>query len=820
MYDAYLARYSEIESSKSVIDTNERIITAASVPTEPVSPRSKVFVIVGGGMGVALGLLLAFVVDIATAGIKMGAEAEQAFGFPVVGNVPLYRFGNRMLQSRARTLAQAIVNEPLSPLSEAIRTIRVSLLLSNQLESPKVIVVTSSVAGEGKSTLSLLLAASSAAAGHRTILVDCDIRGRSISRDFGEQQSGLTDVLAGNADLDSVIVRHPETGCFVLPAGSIIRSPGDLLASPRMAATIERLRDGYDYIVIDTPPLLSVVDGLALAGIADKIIVAIDGRTTRPVSVAEAFRLLRPEARRIAGIVFSKAEPEQLRRYGTQAYAGDYPEGSTLRRRYAWAIGSVLLLAVAGAVAYRPVSVFAHRNSASPLDAMGATVADAVPLATNIAVTARVGRDHSILEVAERNTAIADQAPSPPIESASETTSPTAHPEANSQGDQAISVQADKPAAVATVEGVTGADAVPSQPSQIEPAPDPTVGAADQESLQPKNNASATTSTVALLEADSQGDQAVAVQADKPAAVAPVEGVTVADAAPSQPSQIGPAPDLALGAAGQESLQPKNNASATTSPVALLEANSQGDHPTEAQSDQSVAAAVLSGAVGANAAPPQLSPPRSTPIPASAAAVSAPDAHMPQAVSPNGSLSSPAVQTEAQVDALSTDPYVSSAQSDDGVASLSGVAATNVSDLHPPASSRPASATFSVQTPVSVSSTAATPRGDTIPAPQVPRPPPSVASELPVLLARADAMLALGDIASARLFYERAVSLGSARAAMAVGKTYDSAFLTSIHATGVIPDPAAAEFWYRKGAAQGYPAAANPADAAGAPGDH
>jgi succinoglycan biosynthesis transport protein ExoP len=332
VYDAYLARYSEIESSKSVIDTNERIISSASVPTEPVSPRHKLFYLIGGGMGVAFGLLLALVIDITTGGIKMGAEAEQAFGFPVVGNVPMYRFGKKLQRSRARTLALSIVNEPLSPLSEAIRTIRVCLRLSNQMENPKVIVVTSSVAGEGKSTLSLLLAASSAAAGHRTILVDCDIRGRSISRDLGVQQLGLTDVLAGNANLLSVIVRHPETDCFVLPAGSVVHSPGDLLASSRMSATIARLRDGYDYIVIDTPPLLSVVDGLAIAGIADKIIVAIDGRKTRPASVAEAFRLLRPEARRIAGIVFNKAEPEQLRRYGIQAYAGDYPYFDAHRR--------------------------------------------------------------------------------------------------------------------------------------------------------------------------------------------------------------------------------------------------------------------------------------------------------------------------------------------------------------------------------------------------------------------------------------------------------------------------------------------------------
>ncbi len=325
VYDSYLARYSEIESSKSVIDANERIISAASVPTEPISPRRKLFYLVGGGMGVALGLLLAVVIEMASSGIKMGAEAEQTFGFPVVGNVPMYRFGKKLRQSRAQTLALSILNEPLSPLSEAIRTIRVCLRLTNQMENPKVVMVTSSVPGEGKSTLSLLLATSSAAAGHRTILIDCDIRGRSISRDFGVQQLGLTDVLTGKIDLASSIGRIPETDCFVLPAGSAIRSPGDLLASPRMAAIIARLREEYDYIVIDTPPLLSVVDGRALAGIADKIIVAIDGRTTRPSSVAEAFRLLRPQARRVAGIVFNKAEPEQLRRYGMHDYASDYP---------------------------------------------------------------------------------------------------------------------------------------------------------------------------------------------------------------------------------------------------------------------------------------------------------------------------------------------------------------------------------------------------------------------------------------------------------------------------------------------------------------
>lgn len=316
VYDAYVARFNEIESSKSMVDTNERIISKASVPLRPISPRGNLILLGGGGLGVVLGLMIALAVDFSKAGMKMGADAEQAFGYPVVGNVPLYRQGKWNRQADSRALAQSVSSAPLSPFSEAVRTLRLGLRLSNTENNPKVILVTSSLAGEGKSTIATLLAASSAAAGQRTILVDCDVRGRGISRDFATDQPGLTDLLSGRADLATVTVHSSDIGCSVIPAGTVMRSPGDLLASGRTAEIMARLRADYDYVVVDTPPLLSVIDALALATIADKIIVAIDGRNTRQVSVNEALRLLRPESGRIAGIVFNKVAPEQLRRYG------------------------------------------------------------------------------------------------------------------------------------------------------------------------------------------------------------------------------------------------------------------------------------------------------------------------------------------------------------------------------------------------------------------------------------------------------------------------------------------------------------------------
>jgi TPR repeat protein len=191
---------------------------------------------------------------------------------------------------------------------------------------------------------------------------------------------------------------------------------------------------------------------------------------------------------------------------------------------------------------------------------------------------------------------------------------------------------------------------------------------------------------------------------------------------------------------------------------------------------------------------------------------------MPQEPSPPAILPTAASPVQQRVIAASQPAGGAAAHPNNDVALPSSPTAT-AGDLQPSARSPQLKQAAAVPAPAAVSSAAVAPRGNTAATPAIAQPSPAVARELSVLLARGDAMLALGDVVTARLFYQRAATLGSARAAMAAGKTYDSAFLASIDATGIIPDRAAADFWYRKGAALGYRATGGLADMAGAPGD-
>ena len=236
-------------------------------------------------------------------------EIERSFGLPVVGNIPL------VWRRKARRPLDSMVNEPLSHLSEAVRAMRISLELLS--DNPKVILITSALPAEGKSTAAMLLAASSASSGKRTILLDCDLRMRSTSEALrNKHQPGLSEVLRDTAKLTDVIIQDLRTKIYVLPAGSMAANAADLLMSPAMLDLIAVLRDEFDCIVIDAPPLLPVVDALALATVADKILVIVEWCQTSRASLHEAFKVLGPEVNRVAGFVLNKVDFDRLPGYG------------------------------------------------------------------------------------------------------------------------------------------------------------------------------------------------------------------------------------------------------------------------------------------------------------------------------------------------------------------------------------------------------------------------------------------------------------------------------------------------------------------------
>jgi polysaccharide biosynthesis transport protein len=323
VYESYLSQYNDIAVRRELQNAGARIISPATLPRSPSSNRMR-FLALGGMAGLAGGLLLAFLLEYFQPGVKTSTEIEQSFGLPVVGIIPLVWCRKTRGVFYSRPLDR-MVNEPLSQLSEAVRAMRISLELSSA--NPKVILITSAVPAEGKSTAAMLLAASSACSGKRTILLDCDLRLRSSSEALrNKHQPGLSELLCGTVKLTDVITQDPVTKIYVLPAGSMAPNAADLLMSRGMLDLIAVLRGQFDYIVMDAPPLLPVVDALALATVADKILVIVEWCQTSRASIYEAFRVLGPEVNRVAGIVLNKVDFNLLK-----GYDGSYHYRSTAK---------------------------------------------------------------------------------------------------------------------------------------------------------------------------------------------------------------------------------------------------------------------------------------------------------------------------------------------------------------------------------------------------------------------------------------------------------------------------------------------------------
>jgi succinoglycan biosynthesis transport protein ExoP len=314
LFDSYLTQYNEASQRLTLQEVTARIITPATLPAAPSSPRRTLLYALGGMLGVGGGFGLALLLEFLQSGVRTEAQVEQTFGYPVVGAIPVVQ--RRELRGmRCDGFARAVIDEPLSQLSESVHAMRIGLEISNAQGAPKVIMVTSPLPSEGKSTAATMLGASSAMSGRKTVLVDCDLRHQSISESLEKKNPGLSELLRGTIDLTTAIDKHPVADIDVISAGSIVRNPADLLMSHAMREIVAQLRERYDYVVMDASPLLPVVDALALATMVDKILIIVEWSRTPRASISEAFKILRPEQERIAGIVLNKVDLKQMRGY-------------------------------------------------------------------------------------------------------------------------------------------------------------------------------------------------------------------------------------------------------------------------------------------------------------------------------------------------------------------------------------------------------------------------------------------------------------------------------------------------------------------------
>jgi exopolysaccharide transport family protein len=334
LYEGLMEKMKEAGVSAGLKSNNFRIVDVARVPTYPIEPNIPRNLAFAFMLGLTSGVGLAFMLEGLDNTVRTTEQAQMISGLPPLGMIPM---GSRMARDGANSKRLVIATSkeavelvtqvrPQSQMAESYRALRTSLLLSNLGAPPKVIMITSALPQEGKTTTSINCAVVLAQKGIRVLLIDADLRRPSIHKTLGMgPRSGLSNVLTGSASLQQTITRSPVLpNLWILPAGTPPPNPAELLASTNMRDVLEELRGQYDHIVVDTPPSLSVTDAVVLSPRADAIVLVIrSGQTTKQALRRSRDVLLQVNAK-VSGVLLNAVDLSSPDYYYYYEYKSKY----------------------------------------------------------------------------------------------------------------------------------------------------------------------------------------------------------------------------------------------------------------------------------------------------------------------------------------------------------------------------------------------------------------------------------------------------------------------------------------------------------------
>lgn len=327
LYEFFLARLKETSAQQGVHKADSRMLSHAVIPTFAASPNRPVIVTLSALIGLTFAAAYLLLREARIDTVRTAQALQDVSGYPVLGQLA-------NLPARGHQKALSYMSQkPMSAAAEAMRNLRTSVLFSGGTETPQIVMTSSALPGEGKTTVALTLAQNIANMGKRVLLIEGDMRRSTVNEVFGKSKTaGLGSVIHDGVAFHDAVFNDPSSAIDVLSGGHSSMSSADLFSSDAFSALIKTARETYDHIVVDTPSVLIVPDARILAQHADAILLVVKWDATRTWQVKDALALFESANQHVSGLVLNQINPRQMRRYGE--HSQHYDAGSVYGRNY------------------------------------------------------------------------------------------------------------------------------------------------------------------------------------------------------------------------------------------------------------------------------------------------------------------------------------------------------------------------------------------------------------------------------------------------------------------------------------------------------
>jgi len=324
LLEILLERTKQTTSQESFQQADANIVSYAVEPINPSFPRKSLILNLAFLLAITLGILLAFGIEHLDFGLRSGEQISRILGVKSLGLLPKVS----KIASTGKAPHDYILSRPDSAFGAGIRTLFTNLLLTDLAQRPKVILMTSALPHEGKTTIILSLARLLATVNYRVVVVDCDLRNPTVHKKLGiESGPGLVECITSAVPIEDAIQEDKASGAHILAAGTFIHNSPEQLDSDLMQKLLRRLSRQYDFVLLDSAPLLAVSDSLFLARLADKTVFLVRWAKTRRAAASLALSQVLAAKADVAGVLLTMVDAKVHATYGygdSGVYRGNF----------------------------------------------------------------------------------------------------------------------------------------------------------------------------------------------------------------------------------------------------------------------------------------------------------------------------------------------------------------------------------------------------------------------------------------------------------------------------------------------------------------